>query len=188
MNRYLVFLALSIWFVASISRATEPGKSSDDELDKFLRFKKWEEATRKLSDMEKASLCAGATCLSASALILNAKGKTVEAHEAARQAAEKLSEERALSAWRYNELGALLYRAAAGKREDLQLAEAVFRRAAAVYQGRASNIRFNLAAVLNELERKNEAKKLMEELEAEGGIMVDPNMAILGDLKGPGKQ
>ena len=68
------------------------------------------------------------------------------------------------------------------------MAEVAFRRAAVTYTGHASNIIFNLATVLAELGNKDEAKKLMEKMEAEGGILIDVSMEILGDLKLPIKQ
>ena len=174
-------------FAALALGATEPEKSSDEELEKLIRTKRWEEANRQVSRMEKAGQCDGPNCLAARALILKGQGKVEEAQEAARQAGAKLAEGQALSAWRYNEVGALLYRGAAGKVEDLRGAESAFRRASVTYQGHASNIRFNLAVVLNQLGNKAEAKKLMDQIEAEGGILVDGKMAILGGFKEPGK-
>ena len=110
---------LPFWFVAILCGATNWENLDKEELEKLIRREMWDEASNQISKMEKAGLCNGAVCPSANALILNAKGKSREAQEMARHAIEKLSEGEDLSAWQYNELGALLYRGAEGKREDL---------------------------------------------------------------------
>jgi hypothetical protein len=188
MKKRIALPILLSLYVASAFGAADREMSKDEELEKLIRVKKWEEANQQLLKMEKAGQCDGSNCLAARVLILNGQGKVQEAQESARQAAEKLGEGQALSAWRYNELGALLHKRAAGKPEGLRLAESAFRRAAAIYKGRASNIRFNLATVLKELGSNEEAKRLMDELEAEGGVLVDSSMSILGNYQGPGKQ
>jgi hypothetical protein len=188
MKKPIALAILLSLYVASALGAAELEKSIDEKLDRLIRGKKWEEANQQLSKMEKTGQCEGSNCLAARALILNGQGKVQEAQESARQAAEKLGEGPALSAWRCNELGVLLFRRAAGKPEGLRLAESTFRRAAASYKGRASNIRFNLATVLRELGSGEEAKRLMDELEVEGGVLVDGSMSILGDYQGPDKQ
>jgi hypothetical protein len=155
-------------------------------LDWRLRSKQWEEASKQIAKMEKAGLCGGAVCLAGEALVLNGRRKAAEAQETARRAVEKLDDGPPMSAWRYNELGVLLYRGAASNREDVQRAELALRRAADAYQGHASNIKFNLATVLGELGNREESKKLLAEIEADGGILVDGGMSIVGDYKGPG--
>jgi hypothetical protein len=52
---------------------------------------------------------------------------------------------------------------------------------------RASNIRINLATVLKAEGRTEEAKKIMDALSAEG-MLIDSQMAILGDFRAPGLQ
>jgi hypothetical protein len=56
-----------------------------------------------------------------------------------------------------------------------------------VFKSGASNIRINLATVLKAEGRTEEAKKLMDTLHAEG-LLIDPQMAILGDFQAPGLQ
>jgi len=186
MRKHLALLLLPIWCAASVCGATGRERSSDEELDWLLRSKQWEEASKQIAKMEKAGLCGGAVCLAGEALVLNGRRKAAEAQETARRAVEKLDDGQPMSAWRYNELGVLLYRGAATNREDVKRAELALRRAAAVYQGHASNIKFNLAAVLGELGNREESKKLSAEIEADGGILVDEGMAIVGDYKGLG--
>ena len=186
MRKHLALLVLPIWCAASVCGATGRERSSDEELDWLLRSKQWEEASKQIAKMEKADLCGGAVCLAGEALVLNGRRKAAEAQETARRAVEKLGDGPPMSAWRYNELGVLLYRGATSNREDVQRAELALRRAAAAYQGHTSNIKFNLATVLGELGNREQSKTLLAEIEADGGILVDGGMSIVGDYKGPG--
>ena len=185
-SRVLSALILSWYALALIAS----GEVDDPiaKLEVLIRSKKWNEATKSLATLEKEGRCAGATCLVAHALIAVGQEKAEEAATYARQAAEGLGKEPALSAWLSNELGAVLYRRADGRKEILQLAETALRHAQSVYRGRASNIRVNLATALTALGHRDEAKRIVDALESEGGVVVDPKMAILGDFSGPEKE
>jgi hypothetical protein len=145
--------------------------------------KRWENAARELAKVEKGGGCKVAVCLATHAIISNGAGAGPEAVEYARQALAA-GQNSGLKANQYNDLGALLYRRAEGKRELLQLAETTLRHADSIYTGGASNIRFNLAKVLQKLGHKDQAQKIMKALEADG-LLIDPGMAILGDFQRP---
>ncbi|HEX3555517.1 MAG TPA: hypothetical protein VIA62_20025 [Thermoanaerobaculia bacterium] len=145
---------------------------------------RWEDASRELARAEKAGACKGEVCTVAKALIADGAGNGAQAVELARQAVAA-GQDSGLKAEEYNDLGVLLYRRAEGKQEVLELAEKTLRRAGSLYTGGASNIRFNLAKVLEKLGHKDEAQAIMKQLEADG-ILIYPGMAILGDFQRPG--
>ncbi|HEX4961221.1 MAG TPA: hypothetical protein VF173_10320 [Thermoanaerobaculia bacterium] len=150
------------------------------KVDMAMRAKKWENASRALAEVEKAGACKGTACIAAHALIADGTGDSEQAVTYARQALAP--QDTGLDAKQYNDLGALLVRRAEGKRELLQLAETALRHADSTYKGEASNIRFNLAKVLEKLGRKAEAQAIVKKLDADG-ILIDPGMAVLGDFE-----
>jgi tetratricopeptide (TPR) repeat protein len=150
-----------------------------------IRGKKWENAARDLAEVEKSGACKGASCIAAHALIADGTGDGAQAVEYARQATAA-GQDSGLDAFQYNDLGALLYRRAEGRQELLKLAEATFRRADSIYTGGASNIRFNLAKVLEKLGHKDQAQEILKKLDADG-LLIDPGTAILGDFQRPGR-
>jgi tetratricopeptide (TPR) repeat protein len=143
----------------------------------------WEQAAQLLANVEKAGGCQPAVCLATHARISDGAGAGPQAVDYARQALAA-GQDSGLDATHYNELGAVLYRRAEGKKELLQLAEKALRKADSTYSGGASNIRYNLAKVLQKLGRNDEAKEIMKKLEADG-ILINPGMAVLGDFKRP---
>lgn len=148
--------------------------------------KDWEGAKRELDRAEKKGLCKEAKCLSLRAKISHGAGEGAQALEYARRALALSGPNSGLGARDLNELGAILYWRSQHNREVLKLAETAFRQADAAASTRTvSNIRFNLAVVLRDLDQHQEAKKIMAELEA-AGMLIDPGMAILGDFQGVG--
>jgi hypothetical protein len=146
-----------------------------------ISHKNWTNAAQALADAEKAGGCKPAVCLATHAFISDGAGAGPEAVDYARQALAA-GQDSGLTAVLSNNLGALLYNRADGKRELLQLAETTFRHADSIYTGGASNIRFNLAKALQKLGQNGQAKEIMKKLDAEG-MLIDPGMAILGDFK-----
>ena len=174
-------------FLLLLLAAAAQAQDARDPLAKVwgrIRGQEWEEAARDLASAEKAGVCKGAACIAAHALIADGTGAGAQAVEFARQATAA-GQDSGLGARQYNDLGALLYRRAEGKQELLELAEKTLRRADSLYTGGASNIRFNLAKVLEKLGRKDQAQAILKQLEADG-ILVNPGMAILGDFQRPG--
>ena len=96
-----------------------------------------------------------------------------------------------MNAGDYNDVGVILYRYGSHDPETLKPAETALRQADAVYKAvvkaGASNIRLNLATVLETEGWTKEAKEIMDALNAQG-MLIDPEMAILGDFQAPGKQ
>ncbi len=146
--------------------------------------KHWENAALELAKVETAGGCKVAVCLATHAVISDGAGAGPEAVEYTRKALAA-GQDSGLNAQQDNDLGALLYRRAEGKRELLELAETTLRHADSIYTGGASNIRFNLAKVLQKLGRKDQAQKIMKALDSDG-LLIDPSMAILGDFQRPG--
>ncbi len=149
-----------------------------------IRQKNWENASRVLANLEKTGGCKPAVCLVVHALISDGTGAGPQAVEFARQALAA-GQDSGLDAAYLNDLGVLFCRRAEGKRELLLLAETTLRHADSKYTGGASNIRYNLAKVLQKLGQTGKAKEIMKKLEAEG-LLINPGMAILGDFKGVG--
>jgi Flp pilus assembly protein TadD len=156
-----------------------------------ILVKNWEQAARQLDKAEKEGLCKEAVCLALHARIAEGAGDGAQALAYARRAAALFGPDSGLNAADYNELGAIVYRRGNRDPETLKLAETAFRKADAIYNATlkagASNIRFNLATVLKAQGRTKEAKQIMDALEAEG-MLIDPQMAILGDFQRPGLQ
>lgn len=168
---------------------TAAGKAQEvkDSLAKVhfeIRQKNWENASRVLANLEKTGGCKPAACLVVHALIADGTGAGPQAVDFARQALAA-GQGSGLDVAYLNDLGVLLCRRAEGKRELLQLAETTLRHADSIYTGGASNIRYNLAKVLQKLGQNGQAKEIMKKLEAEG-LLINPGMAILGDFKGVG--
>ena len=165
-------------------------KDSETPLETMRRlvtWRQWEKASKLLEKVEKQGLCRGAVCLAGRALLADGRGEVEEAGRLARQAAKQFGGEHELSAWELNELGVLLYRAAAGEAATLGEAESAFRLARDGDDGSASNIRFNLAIVLQALGRVQEGKTMMAQVEADG-LVIQPGMSILADFQMPGRQ
>jgi tetratricopeptide (TPR) repeat protein len=158
-------------------------------LEGLVRFEKWDEAEKLLATLARENRCAGSTCLVAHALISRKRGRVAESADYTRKAAETLGKV-PLSAWFTNELGVLLYKQAdkqlEGRKETLRTAERAFRLAQEEYDGKASNIRYNLATTLTKLGRQDEARRILKQIDDEGGILLDANMAILGEVRFPG--
>lgn len=182
--RKLFFLLL---FSALALQAQEPDPLSPVTLEIFQ--KNWKQAAQQLDKAEKEGLCKEAVCLALRARIADGAGDGPQALSHARRAAALFGPDSGLKAADYNELGAIIYRRGNRAPETLKLAETAFRQADAIYNATikagASNIRFNLATVLKAQGRTKEAKQILEALEAEG-MLIDPQMAILGDFQRPG--
>lgn len=151
--------------------------------------KNWQQAAQQLDKAEKEGLCKEAVCLALRARIAEGSGDGTQALTYARRAAALFGPDSGLKAADYNEVGAIVYRRGNRDAGTLKLAETAFRKADAIYNATiktgASNIRFNLATVLKAQGRTKEAKQIMDALEAEG-LLIDPQMAILGDFQRPG--
>lgn len=150
----------------------------------LIHQKNWDNAEKVLTDEEKAGHCKPAVCLAMHAVIADGAGAGPKALDYARQALAA-GPDSGLNAAQTNDMGVVLCRRAEGKREVLQLAEKTLRHADSIYKGGASNIRFNLAKVLQKLGQNGQAKEIMKKLDAEG-ILIDPGMALLGDFQRPG--
>lgn len=148
-----------------------------------MTMKDWEGAARNVTKAEKQGLCKGAYCLALRATIAERSGDSAKALEQARQAVPLFGPESGLDASLYNELGVIFYRGAKGDKEMLQVAEKALRNAAAINTRESSNIPFNLSKVLEAMGRKADAKAIMSKLQAEG-ILIDPQMSVLGDFQG----
>ncbi|HKI03809.1 MAG TPA: hypothetical protein VKK31_17645 [Thermoanaerobaculia bacterium] len=149
-----------------------------------VAMKDWDSAARKLEKAEKQGLCKEAVCLTIHGLIAEGTGDGAQAVAYARRAAALFGPDSGLNAGNYNALGASFYQRSKSDPELLKLAETAFRQADSVYDGGASNIRFNLATVLRAQGRAKEAKAIMDALEADG-LLINPGMAILGDFQRP---
>jgi len=180
LKRLLVLLPL-------LGTATGLAQEVRDSLAKvqfLIRQKKWDNAEEVLANLEKEGRCKPAVCLAVHATIADGAGAGPKALDYARQALAA-GPDSGLNAAQSNDLAVVLYHRAEGKREPLQLAEKTLRHADSIYTGGASNIRFNLAKVLQKLGQTAQAKEILKKLDAEG-ILIDPGLAILGDFKGTG--
>jgi tetratricopeptide (TPR) repeat protein len=181
------FKLLLVLLLAPLGTGAGTAQEVRDSLAKvqfLIHQKNWENASKVLANLEKTGGCKPAVCLATHALISDGTGAGAEALDYARQALAA-GQDSGLNAAQSNDLGVVLCRRAEGKRELLQLAEKTLRHADSIYKGGASNIRFNLAKVLQKLGQTGQAKEIMKKLDAEG-ILIDPGMAILGDFKGTG--
>jgi hypothetical protein len=160
-----------------------------DPVSLQIQMKNWNKAARELDMAEKHGRCKEAVCLTLHARIAEGTGDRTQALAYARRAAALFSPESGLKAGDYNDIGAVLYRCGPGDPGTLKLAETAFRRADAVYKAVpcASNIRINLATVLEAEGWTKEAKEIMAALKAKG-MLINPQMAILGDFQAPGRQ
>src|SRR3954471_393719 len=176
-------LPILLLLLGSTAGYAQDGRNGLFKVHEEIFKKNWENAARVLAEVEKAGGCKPAVCLATHAAISDGRGAGPEAVGFARQALAA-GQDSGLKAGQYNDLGVLLVRRAEGKRELLQLAETTLRRADSIYKGGASNIRFNLAKVLQKLGQNGQAKEIMKKLDAEG-ILSDPGMALLGDFQRP---
>ena len=168
---------------------TEPGTT--DPVSMQIRLKNYSKAARELDRAEKNGRCKEAVCLVLHARIAEGTGERTQALAYARRAAARFGPESGLKAGDYNDIGVILYRHGPHDPETLKLAETVLRQADTVYKAvvhtSASNIRLNLATVLEAEGRTKESKEIMDVLNARG-ILIDPEMAILGDFQAPERQ
>jgi|GEM_PF-2690662 len=181
LKRLLVLLLLLLGTAAGMAQEV---KDSLSKVYFLIRQKNWETAEQVLGNLEKEGRCKPAVCLAVHATIADGAGAGPKALDYGRQALAA-GPDSGLNAAQSNDLAVVLYHRAEGKREVLQLAEKTLRHADSIYKGGASNIRFNLAKVLQKLGQAGQAKEIMKTLDAEG-ILIDPGMAILGDFKGTG--
>lgn len=156
------------------------------EAQSQILMQDFERAGKAIDKAEKQGLCKGARCLALRAIVAEKSGSGAKALELARQAAPLFGLDSDLDAGLYNELGVIFYRQAKGNMELLQIAEKAFRNAAVINTRESSNIPFNLSKVLEAQGRKAEAKAIMDKLQAEG-ILIDPQMSVLGDFQGAGR-
>jgi hypothetical protein len=185
-SKLLLVLLLSLPGTAGKAREVKAQEMKGNLAKVYFEIhqKNWEDASRVLASLEKTGGCKPTICLVLHALIADGTGAGPQAVDYARQALAA-GQDSGLNAAQANDIGVILCRRAEGKREVLQLAEKTLRHADSIYIGGASNIRYNLAKVLQKLGQTGQAKEIMKKLDAEG-ILIDPGMALLGDFKGTG--
>jgi hypothetical protein len=180
---------LPLLFLSASALHAQEAPGVPDSVSLQILTKNWSKASRELDREEKKGRCKEAVCLALHARIAEGTGNGAQALDYAHRAVALFGPESGLKAGDYNDVGAILYRRGSHDRETLKLAETAFRQADALYKGGfkpgASNIRINLATVLKAEGRTEESKKIMDTLNAEG-LLIDPQMAILGDFQAPG--
>lgn len=182
---------LLVLLLSALALQAQDAPDVPDPVSLEILMKNWDQAARELDQMEKDGRCQQAVCLALHARIAEGKGDGTLALDYARRVAALFGPESGLKAGDYNDVGAILFRRGPRDAAALKLAEMAFRQADAIYnaviKAGASNIRFNLATVLKAQGKAKEAKHIMDTLNAEG-MLIDPQMAILGDFQGPGVQ
>jgi len=177
-----------ILFLSGFALPAQDKPVITDPVSIQIQMKNWKKAARELDQAEKNGRCKEAVCLALHARISEGNGDGTQALAYAHRVAALFGPESGLKAGDYNDVGVILYRRGPRDPETLKLAERALRQADAVHstaaKAGASNIRFNLATVLEAEGRTKEAKEIKDALNA-GGILIDPQMEILGDFQGP---
>ena len=195
-KRFSLFGLSAIWklfpilFLSGFALQAEDKPGTTDPVSMQIRLKNYSKAARELDRAEKNGRCKEAVCLVLHARIAEGTGDGTQALAYARRAAARFGPESGLKAGDYNDIGVILYHGPHDP-ETLKLAETALRQADTVYKAvvhtSASNIRLNLATVLEAEGRTKESKEIMDVLNARG-ILIDPEMAILGDFQAPERQ
>jgi hypothetical protein len=180
-----------ILFLSGFALQAEDKSGVTDPVLVQIQIKNWKKAARELGQAEKNGRCKEAVCLALHARIAEGTGDGTQALAYANRVAALFGPESGLKAGDYNDIGVILYRRGSRDPETLKLVETALRQADAIYRALAkpgaSNIRFNLAIVLEAEGRTQEAKEIMDALNA-GGMLIDAEMAILGDFQAPGRR
>jgi hypothetical protein len=188
-NPTSVLKLFPLLFLSAFALRAQDALSVPDPVSLQIQMKNWKKAAQELDRAEKDMRCREAVCLALHARIAEGTGNRAQALDYARRAAALFSPESGLKAGDYNDIGAILYRCGPGDPGTLKLAETAFRQADAIYKAvpGAANIRVNLATVLEAEGWTKEAKEIMDAFKVKG-MLIDPQMAILGDLQMPARQ
>jgi hypothetical protein len=186
-----VWKLFPIFSLSCFALQAEDKSSVKDPVSVQIQIKNWKKAARELDQAEKNGRCKEAVCLALHARIAEGTGDGTQALAYANRAAALFGPESGLKAGDYNDIGVILYHRGSHDPETLKLVEKALRQADAIYgalaKPGASNIRFNLAIVLEAEGRTKDAKEIMEALNARG-MLIDPEMAILGDFQALGRR
>jgi len=187
----VAFIAFMAVFLSGVVSRAEDARGVVDPVSQQIRLKNFRRAAQELDRAEKQKRCREAVCLVLHARIAEGTGDGAQAMAYARRAAALFGPDSGLKAADYNDVGVILYRHGSNDAGMLKLAETALRHADGLYKPvfnvGASNIRINLATVLEAEGRTQEAKGIMDAVKSRG-LLIDPEMAILGDFQAPERQ